>query len=72
METTIPEYHKRLFEAQEKAVRMYNEDWTEEQIRERCNELKNIIISKEDINNRFRNERLNKIWKARRNEGKFY
>lgn len=72
METTIADYHKRLFEAQENAVRMYHEDWTEKQIKERCNELRNIVLSNEDINNRFRNDRLNKIWKAKRNEGKFY
>lgn len=69
---TIAEHHQQIFQAQEKAVRMYHEDWTEEQIIDRCNELKSITLSKEDINNRFRNERLNKIWNAKRNEGKFY
>lgn len=51
----IEQYQKNLFELQERAVRMENEDWTEEQIKQRCAELKNHIIDSESINNRFRN-----------------
>lgn len=58
----IAEYHKQLFEAQERAARIENEDFTEEQIMQRCVELKNHIIDSESINNRFRNPTLQKIW----------
>lgn len=64
MEKTIEEYRKHLFECQERAVRTEHEDWTEEQIKQRCEELKNHIIDSESINNRFRNPILQKIWTA--------
>ena len=64
METTIEQYHKNLFEAQERTVRMEHPDFTDEQISNRCAELKNHIIESESINNRFRNPELQKIWSA--------
>lgn len=64
MEKTISEYRKNLFECQERAVRLENEEWTEDQIQQRCQELKNHIIDSESINNRFRNPALQKIWSS--------
>lgn len=62
---TIPEYHKKLFELQERAVRMEFEEGTpEDQIQKRIAELRNHIIDSESINNRFRNPALQKIWSA--------
>lgn len=61
----IDAYRKRLFEAQRIAViQESNEDLTEEQINTRCNELKNQIIDAENMNNRFRNPALHRIWNS--------
>lgn len=60
----IDEYRKQLFDAQEKAVRIEHEDWTEEQIQHRCAELRNYIINSENINNRFSNKAIQKIWES--------
>lgn len=64
IEKTIEQYRKELFQLHERAVRVEHEDWTEEQIKQRCIELKNHIIDSESINNRFRNPELQKIWTA--------
>lgn len=60
----IEQNHKLLFECQEKSVRMENEEWTEEQIQQRCAELRNHIVDAESVNNRFRNPALHKIWNS--------
>lgn len=60
----VEEYQKILFDAQERSVRLENEDLTEEQIKQRCAEFKNHIINSESVNNRFRNPALQKIWSA--------
>lgn len=58
----VDEYRKNLFESQERAVRIENEDWTEEQIKQRCAELRNHVVDSESVNNRFRNPTLQRIW----------
>lgn len=64
METTVDEYRKKLFSAQENAVRIRHNDWTEEQIKERCQELQNQIIEAEE---RPRwSSHLGKIWEQKR------
>lgn len=70
----IEEYHKQLFENQERAVRLEADELTtEEQIKSRCAELQNHIIETESINNRFRNPKLKKIWEStRKTETRFY
>lgn len=60
----VEQYHKQLFESQERAVRIENEDWTDEQVQQRCIELRNHIVDSESVNNRFRNPTLQKIWSA--------
>jgi pimeloyl-CoA synthetase len=61
--STIPEYRKRLFESQERQVRIMHEDWTEEQIKERCNELQFRIVDAEE--NRPLAEKFQKIWNSK-------
>jgi len=65
MDTEIDAYRKRLFEAQEATVRMRNSEWSEEQIKARCQELQNIIIEAEE-RPRFATD-LGKIWNSKRN-----
>lgn len=74
MDNRISQYHKALFDAQEKTVRMESaEGATEEQIQNRCIELRNIIIDNESLNNGFRNPRLSKIWAStRKKDNRFY
>lgn len=61
----IDQYRNNLFECQERAVRLEAEEGTtEEQIKKRCEELRNHIIDSESINNRFRNPTLQKIFSA--------
>lgn len=61
----MSDYHKHLFECQERAVRMEAEEGTtEEQIQQRCAELRNHIIDSESMNNRFRNPALHRIWNS--------
>jgi len=62
MATEIEEYRKRLFQAQEQTVRMRHDDWTEEQIKERCNELQRQIIEAEE-RPRYCTD-LGRIWKC--------
>lgn len=65
MENRIDEYRKKLFECQERAVRIEAEEGiTEEQIQKRCAELRNYTIEKESMNNRFRNPKLHAIWNS--------
>jgi len=64
MESEVEQYRQRLFKAQEATVRMRNPDFTEEQIKERCNELQRQIIEAEE-RPRFATD-LGKIWKAKR------
>lgn len=63
----LDEHHTKLFEAQEKAVRIEADgELTEEQIKTRCVELKNYIIEKDTMSNEFRNPKLAKIWNSKR------
>lgn len=62
---TIEKYRQRLFEAQRIAViQELPEEATEDQINQRCTELKNQIIDSESVNNRFRNPALHKIFNS--------
>lgn len=61
----IDQYRKKLFEYQERSVRLEAEEGTtEEQIQQRCTELRNHIIDKESVNNRFRNPKLHSIFNS--------
>jgi len=60
MTSEVQQYRTRLFQSQERTVRMYNPDMTEEQIQERCAQLRNHIINSEE--NRPLDERFTKIW----------
>lgn len=59
----IEQLHQIIFEAQEKTVRMENEEFTEEQIQARCAELRNYTIDQESMNH-FRNPKLKAIWES--------
>lgn len=59
-ENLIDNYRKNLFDLQERAVRMYNPTFTEEEIQLRCAHLRKQIIDGEE--NRPMNEKLAKIW----------
>ena len=66
MEQTIDQYHKNLFECQERAVRLEaDEEVTEDEIQKRISELRNHVINSEAINNRFRNTTLHRIWNSK-------
>jgi uncharacterized protein YigA (DUF484 family) len=61
--STIQEYRKRLFEYQERQVRIMHEDWTDEQVKARCAELQHQIIDAEE--NRPMAEKFQKIWQRK-------
>lgn len=62
----IEQYREKLFTAQRIAViqECPDEEPTPEYIEERCTQLRNQIIDSENINNRFRNPTLQKIFTA--------
>ena len=62
---TLEEHRKHLFECQERAVRLYNPEFSEEQIQARCRDLQNQIIEAEE-SVRFSTEKLYKIWNIKK------
>ncbi len=63
-ENLIDQYRKNLFQLQERAVRMYNPDFTEDQVSERCSQLRMQIINGEE--HRPMSDKLAKIWGKKR------
>lgn len=67
MESKIEEFYKNLFTAQERTIRMMAEEGTTEaEIMARVTELRNYVIDSDSMNNSFKNDKLNKIWKGKR------
>lgn len=63
----LDKHHEQLFIAQEKAVRIEADGaLSEEEIKAKCNELKNYILEKDTLNNGFINPKLIKIWNSKR------
>jgi len=63
----LEQHHEQLFKAQEQAVRIEADgELTEEQIKEKCTELKNYILEKDTLLGRFINPKLTKIWDSKR------
>jgi hypothetical protein len=60
----LDEHHETLFKAQEHTVRMMNPDFSEEQILQRCSDLKNQILDAEQ-NRGISNEVVRKIWEKK-------
>lgn len=64
----LKEVHERLFANQEKSVRERHPEWTEEQIAERCAELRNEVVTNET---KFKwSSSLGKIWNAKKKKVK--
>ena len=63
---TLEEHRKHLFACQERAVRLYNPEFNEEQIQERCKDLQRQIIEAES-SVRFCTPKLYNIWAKKGN-----
>jgi len=60
----LTEHHKHVFQCQELEVRKNHPEWSEDEILQRCTELRNYTIDREE--NRELPEHIAKIWNKKR------